>query len=80
MMIDDGNIKYEGEYINGVKFNGKGYDKKNNIIYEIKDGMGYIKEFYNDGNLKFEGDYLDGELYGKGKEYYSNGALKFEGN
>ena len=40
----NGNLKFEGEYFNGKKWNGKGYDKYGNIIYELKDGKGFGKE------------------------------------
>ena len=29
---------FEGEYLNDKKWVGKGYDLKNNIIYELKKG------------------------------------------
>ena len=38
-----GILEFEGEYFNGKKWNGKGYDPFNNLIYELKDGNGYIK-------------------------------------
>ena len=34
---------FEGEYLNGKKWNGKGYDKKGNIIYQLNNGNGNIK-------------------------------------
>ena len=34
--IFDGELEYEGEYRFNRKWNGKGYDKKGNTIYEIK--------------------------------------------
>ena len=37
-------IRFEGEYLNGKKWNGNGYDLKNNVIYTLKDGNGPIKE------------------------------------
>ena len=37
-----GGLIFEGEYLNG-KRNGKGY-YENNIIYELKNGKGHIKE------------------------------------
>ena len=74
----DGTLKYEGEYLNGKIWNGKGFDKNSNIGYEIKNGQGYIKKYSSDGNLDFEGDYLKGKKIGIGKEYY-NGKLVFEG-
>ena len=37
---------FEGEYLNGKMWNGKLYDKKNNnILYEIINGNGHIKEY-----------------------------------
>ena len=45
----DGNLKFEGEYFYGKKWNGNGYDESNNIIYELKNGKGYVKEYNEDG-------------------------------
>ena len=47
---------FEGEFLNGKRWNGKKYDLSRNIAYEIKNGMGFIK------NHKFEGEYMNGEL------------------
>ena len=41
---DEGNLKFDGIYLNDLKWNGKGYDKSCNVIYELKDGNGFIKE------------------------------------
>ena len=57
----DGNLSYEGEYLNGKKWNGKGYDKKGNIIYELNNGNGNIREYNDYGKLSFEGEYLNGK-------------------
>jgi len=46
---DDGNLKFEGEYFYGKRWNGNGYDESNNIIYELKNGKGYVKEYNEDG-------------------------------
>ena len=70
-------LRFEGEYLNGKKWNGKEYNIKGKIGYEIKDGKGNIKEYNYDGKFIFEGEYLNGERNGKGKEYYHNGELKF---
>ena len=48
------------------------------IIYELKEGKGYINEYYDD-KLLFEGEYLNGIKNGKGREYYDDGLLIFEG-
>ena len=59
---------FEGEYKNDLKWNVKGYDSRNNMVYELKDGKGLIKEYgsYN-GNITFEGEYLTGKRNGKEK-------------
>ena len=74
-----GELVFEGEYLNGKKWSGKGYDGFNNLIYEIKDGKGLIREYNYDGELKFVGEYLNGERNGNGKEYIGKGILIFEG-
>ena len=71
-------LEYEGEYYNDKKWNGKGYDEKGNIIYELNNGNGLIKE-YNEGTLIFEGEYLNGIRNGNCKEYDYNGNIIFEG-
>ena len=61
-----------------MEWNGIGYDLDGKIIYELKNGRGYIKELDNDGNLIYEGKYLNGKRNGKGKEYYENNII-FDG-
>ena len=77
---DNGQIKFIGEYSNGKRWNGNGYDIYGNKKFEIKEGKGHIKEYEDHNyNLIFEGDYLNGEKNGYGKEFYKNGYIKFEG-
>ena len=57
---------FEGEYKNGLKWNGKGYDGKNNVVYELNDGKGYVKE-YDMNILVFEGQYVNGQKMEKVK-------------
>ena len=64
---------------NGLKWNGKGYDVRNNIVYELKNGKGYVKEYNWNDKLEFEGEYLEGKRNGKGQKNEYNGKLKFEG-
>ena len=71
-------IKFEGDYINGIKWNGYGYDLNDNIIYELKNGRGYIKELDYYGNIIYEGEYAYGKRNGRGKEYY-NKKIIFDG-
>ncbi len=72
-------LEYEGYYSNNKKWNGKGFDEKGNIVYEIINGNGKIREYHENGKIKYEGECLNGEKNRKGKEYYNNGNLKFEG-
>ena len=58
--------KFEGIYLFGLKYKGKGYDRKGKIMYEIENGKGYIKEVNSDNDIIFEGEYPNG----KGKEYF----------
>ena len=75
----DGELKFEGEYLKGQKWNGKGYNKIGEINFQIKDGNGKGKEYYDDGKLEFEGEYLNGQRNGERKEYYDSPELNFEG-
>jgi len=79
-------IKFEGEYLNGKKWNGKVYEYNSNgkLIFESQylngriDGKG--KEYDFNGELIFEGEYFNGKRWnGRGEEYDSNGELIFEG-
>ena len=77
---EDGQIIFKGEYLNDLQWNGKGYDSFNNITYELKDGKGFVKEYYDcSKNLKFKGEYLNGQKNGIGKEYNDEGQLIFKG-
>ena len=71
-------LEYEGDYLYLTKFNGKGYDENGNVIYELINGNGKVKEYYQDGALQFEGKYLNGKRSGKGKQYNGD-TLKYEG-
>ena len=72
-------MEYEGEFRYDRKCNGKGYDESGNIIYELINGNGKVKEYNNNGKLAFEGEYLNYKKNGKGKEFDYNGTLEFEG-
>ena len=65
---DDNKIRFEGEYKNGLRWNGKGYDNQNNIVYELKNGKGYVKEYYINGKLYLEYECLNDLKNGKGKD------------
>ena len=60
-------LRFEGEYLNNKRWNGKGYNKYGQLVFELKNGCGQVKECYEEG-LEFEGEYLNGNKNGKGKE------------
>ena len=42
---ENGKLKFEGDYLNGKRWNGNWYDLNGNILFEIKDGKGNIKVY-----------------------------------
>ena len=71
--------KFKGEFKNGNKWDGTGYDKNGEIDYEIIEGFGVIKEYYT-GKLIYVGEYSRGERHGNGREYdFLTGKLKYKG-
>ena len=44
------------------KWNGKGYDEKGNIIYELNNGTGKVKEYHNKTLILKEIIYLGKEV------------------
>ena len=62
-----GNLRLEGDFINGKLGNVKSYNDYNNISNSLN------------GQYEIEGEYLNELENGIEKEYYSNGSLKFEG-
>ena len=51
---NDGVLKLEGEYINGKLWNAKRYDSNHDIIYELKDGKGYMIGYLDRSEFEFE--------------------------
>ena len=62
-----GQLLFEGEYLNGKRWNGKFYNTRYSICDELKNGKGFIKKFYYSGQLRFECQYLKGEKMEKEK-------------
>ena len=59
-----GILIFDGEYLNGRKWNGKIYYKEE--IYILKDGKGFIKEYKyrtSDSIIIFEGEYISNFFY-----------------
>ena len=67
--FENGRIKFEGEYFNGEKLNGIGYDENGKEVMRINNGI--VKELYDNGLVKFEGKFLNGKKWtGIGYTYY----------
>ena len=52
-------LEFEGEYLNEKKWTGKGYHN-GEVVYEINNGKGNIKEYDGNYEIIFEGEYLNG--------------------
>ena len=76
----NGILIFRGIYRFGNRWDGIGYDKWGNKIYELKSGCGIVKEYNDEGVLLYEGDYKNGVKYGFGKEYNTDETLIYEGS
>jgi len=71
-----GKLEYEGEYLFNRKYNGKGYDENGNIIYELINGNGRVKEYDERERLIFDGEYLNGKKWnGIFKKFRFDGTI-----
>ena len=71
-----GNLEFEGEFLFNKKWNGKGYDKNNIEIYELKNGNGRVREYdLFEETLKYEGGYHNGKRSGQGQEFDGNKVI-----
>ena len=76
---DKGIIEYEGTKLKQILWTGIGYDPYGKKAFEIKNGKGIIKKYYETGELKINAEFLYGYIVGNGKEYYKNGNIKYKG-
>ena len=74
-LFREGKIEFKGVFLGGKKWHGLGYDYEGNVIYELSNGKGKIREYNKRGKLIFEGEYLNGKRHGKGKEYDNHGKV-----
>ena len=70
------NVKFEGEYINGHKIKGKGYNNYGKVIFKL-DKNGKSKEYYSKENIQFEGEYSNGKRW-NGKGYIIKKIIEYE--
>ena len=70
---------FEGEYLNGKKWNGKqSVNTDNNIKYELKNEKGFLLEIDPLSQFIFESEYLNGMKNRKGKIYNKKGNFIFD--
>ena len=70
---------FEGEYLYQKKWNGKLYDTNGNIISELINGNGKVKEYDEEyGYISFEGEYLNGKRQGKEKNIIKEKFVSME--
>ena len=62
--------KFEGDCLNGKRWNGTLSNEIEYILIKIGNGNGYLKEYDKYEKLIFEGEYLNGERNGRGKVNY----------
>ena len=71
------NVKFEGEYLKGKIWNGKGYTYNSKKIYEIINGKGILQDFNDNNELLFKYEYDNGEINGYGEEYAINSHFDY---
>ena len=52
---NNGELKFEGKYNKGIKWTGLGYNELEEVIYELDNGNGNVKEYNDNDKLVFEG-------------------------
>jgi len=74
-LFREGKIEFKGVFLGEKKWHGIGYDYEGNVIYELSNGNGKIREYNKRGKLIYEGEFLNGKRHGKGKEYDNHGKV-----
>ena len=77
-LYSNGKIQFEGEYINGRRWNGQTYTFNGIKEFDLINGEGYIREYNIHGIKTYEGDIVNGVKDGFGKEF-SQGKIEYEG-
>ena len=75
-----GKLNYEGEYFYGLYWNGKGYDENGNLLYEVNNGIGNIREYFYPyaNHFIIITEYIHGKINEKIKLYNFNRVLLYE--
>ena len=77
--FENGKIKFKGEFTEGKRKKGKGFNIKGEVVYEIKDGEGNIKQYDFRDKIEFEGEYKNCQYWnGKRNIYNNKGNIKIE--
>jgi antitoxin component YwqK of YwqJK toxin-antitoxin module len=77
-LYSNGKIQFDGEYLNGRRWNGQTYTFNGIKEFDIINGEGYIREYNIHGIKTYEGDIVNGIKEGFGKDF-SQGKIEYEG-
>ena len=78
----DSHLIFIGEYKNGKRWTGIGFDESNKEIYELNQGKGnkiFICDYSGILEYEREGKYLNGEFNGKVEEYCCETKITYKG-
>ena len=70
--IFNNHLIFEGEYLNGKRWNGSLFSQKDDTIYIFEDACGCCSEHYNDDKIKIEGKTLNLIRKRDGMRYYTS--------
>ena len=77
LYYNNGNIRYEGDYIdgkcegNGIYYYENGHYYKGQFKNDLKEGKGVL--YYKNGNIRYDGDFIEDKAEGNGTYTYDNG-------
>ena len=77
-LYKNGKILFEGEYLNGKRWNGNIYNILGIKEFEITEGSGYINDYNINGIRIYSGYFAKGIKQGFGSEYFE-GKIEYEG-
>ena len=78
----NGNVKFEGDYINNQFSSGTLYFENGNIEYEGSFSNGYNGDatlYWENGNIRYKGDFKEGKRHGMGTSYRKDGTKEYDG-
>ena len=50
---ENGEIKFEGDYLNGDWWNGRGYNVRGLCVFKLNHGKGMVEEYHENNEIKW---------------------------